>query len=241
MASCRVYPSPTVNEKALKEAGITQDHLSSLDLAHVKPISPTIWRAGKRVAWNLSRATSSYTRQKPAWVEQCEVFGDAPIMLAEAKLEKQSAGVDADKKNRGGQAGEQEKDVSNNLEHIKVRTAWAAAKSLDAASSQLDKTVIDVSDLPIAWGRTVSSYARTKPAWEEGIIDSTIFKPTTSDHTNTDIDPQEMSIVLDKEQIVQGLDEEIRVAEKTWKEAKEFALSIEEKIERRQLKVFVCI
>jgi len=235
MASCRVYPSPTVNEKALKEAGITQDHLSSLDLAHVKPK-----RAGKRLSWSLSRATSSYTRQKPAWVEQCEVFGDAPIMLAEAKLEKQSAGVDADKKNRGGQAGEQEKDVSNNLEHIKVRTAWAAAKSLDAANSQLDKTVIDVSDLPIAWGRTVSSYARTKPAWEEGIIDSTIFKPTTTDHTNTDIDPQEMSIVLDKEQFVQGLDEEIRVAEKTWKAAQEFALKTEEKIKMHNLKVCMC-
>jgi len=229
----------TANKGALKEAGMTRDPADSsgLDFVHAKPTTPTIWRAWKRVAWSLSRATSSYTRQAPACSEEHDIFG-APIVVAAAKFETRSTRVAADKADLAGfrGAGAREGDSSSDLKQAKVRAAWAArgAMTLDSPLSKRNrKTVIEV-----AWGKTASAYTRQKPAWvkeHDTLVNLICSKPTTTNLSTAD----SVFAVLDKWPCVQYLDEEVRVAEKTWQAAQEFVLNIEDNVEMRKLKVCV--
>jgi len=255
------------NKGATKEAGMTMTRdpadSSGLDFLHAKPTTPTIWRVGKRVAWSLSRATSSYTRRADRDSEERDIFG-APIVVSAAKLETRSTGVAAGAGAREGDsssdleeakmrtawatdamtldsppAGAWEGDSSSDLEQAKVRAAWAADTiTLDSPSKRNSKTVIEVSDKPVAWGRTASAYTRQKPAWEEEHdtpVNSTYSRPTTTDLSAAD----SVFAVLDERRCVQDLDEEVRVAEKTWQAAQEFVLNVEENVKMRKLKVCV--
>jgi len=233
---------------------------------HAKPTTPTIWRVGKRVAWSLSRATSSYTRRVDRDSEERDIFG-APIVVSAAKLETRSTVVAVgdlaafrEAQVREGDsssdleeakvrtawatdamtldsppAGAWEGDSSNDLDQAKVRAAWAAETvTLDSPSKRNGKTVIEVSDKPVAWGRPASAYTRQKPAWEEEHdtpVDSTYSRPTTTDLSDAD----SVFAVLDERQCVQDLDEQVRVAEKTWQAAQD----VEENVKMRKLKVCV--
>ena len=241
---------------------------SGLDFLHAKPTTPTIWRVGKRVAWSLSRATSSYTRRVDRDSEERDIFG-APIVVSAAKLETRSTGVAAvdlagfiQAGAREGSsdleeakvctawaadamtldsppAGAWEGDSSSDLEQAKVRAAWAADTiTLDSPSKRNSKTVIEVFDKPVAWGRPASAYTRQKPAWEEEHdtpVNSTYSKPTTTDLSAA----ESVFAVLDERRCVQDLDEKVRVAEKTWQAAQEFVLNVEEIVKMRKLKVCV--
>jgi len=252
------------NKGATKEAGMTMTRdpadSSGLDFLHAKPTTPTIWRVGKRVAWSLSRATSSYTRRADRDSEERDIFG-APIVVSAAKLETRSTGVAAGAGAREGDsssdleeakmrtawatdamtldsppAGAWEGDSSSDLEQAKVRAAWAArdAMTLDSPLSKRNrKTGIEV-----AWGKTASAYTRQKPAWVEEhdtLVNLICSKPTTTNLSTAD----SVFAVLDKWPCVQHLDEEVRVAEKTWQAAQEFVLNVEENVKMRKLKVCV--
>jgi len=129
--------------------------------------------------------------------------------------------------------------------------------TLDDADSKLasDLTVVEIHDLPVAWGKTTSSYTRQtlESAWvqEHEILGRIDSAPVTDDSgnatattTNLNVQgQQEKSTVLYAKQRVQDLDEEMKVAAETWKADKEIVLKIEEQVEKRQLKVctFVCL
>jgi len=196
------------------------------DMAQAKPISPTTWRAGKRLASSI--ATSSL-----GWVEKRGMFDSAPIVVAAANLKKQVASVAAD---TGDLGGTRERDHDGNSEYVNVRAALAADAMLDTANGKLEKTVIEVCGLPVAWGRATSTYNRKKIELVEGMVNFTNSNPTATSLHATNSGQQERSTLINKKH----LDEEIRVAEKTWKAAQEFALKTEEKIKMHNLKVCVC-
>jgi len=139
------------------------------DLAQTKPISPITWRAGKRLASSI--ATSSL-----GWVEKRGMPDSAPIVVAAANLKKQVASSAAD---TGDLGGTQERDHDGNSEYVNVRAALAADAMLDTANGKLEKTVIEVCGLPVAWGRATSTYTRKKIEWVEGMVNFTNSNPTT--------------------------------------------------------------